>query len=206
MIGRLKGTLLVKQAPNLLIEVAGVGYELEAPMTTFYELPEIGHEVVLHTHLVVREDAHALYGFVSLQDRTLFRTLIKVSGVGAKLALTLLSGMSVLDFVQTIRHDDIARLTLIPGVGKKTAERLIVELRDRLKDWGEEAANTGVSEVGTTSSSDRLAQHDAIKDAISALVALGYKPQEASRMVNGVHAVDLASEEIIRQALKSVSL
>ena len=202
MIGRLRGTLLVKHAPSLLVDVGGVGYELEAPMTTFYELPEVGSEVTLHTHLLVREDAHLLYGFASEQERLMFRALIKVSGVGAKLALGLLSGMAAREFAHTIQQNDVARLTRVPGVGRKTAERLIVEMRDRLPALGlqtGELSETAVVFGGVA------APTDAVKDAISALIALGYKPQEASRMVNAVDSTNKASEDIIRQALKSVS-
>jgi len=202
MIGRLRGKLLVKHAPALLLDVGGVGYELEAPMTTFYELPEVGSEVTLHTHLLVREDAHLLYGFASEQERRMFRALIKVSGVGAKLALALLSGMPAQEFAQTVQHNDIARLTRVPGVGKKTAERLIVEMRDRLPDLGLAVP----SAPNAQTASAITGQTDAIKDAVSALIALGYKPQEASRMVNAVDSAGKPSEDIIRQALKSVSL
>jgi Holliday junction DNA helicase RuvA len=203
MIGRLRGKLLAKHAPALLVEVGGVGYELEAPMTTFYELPEVGSEVTLHTHLLVREDAHLLFGFASEPERLMFRTLIKISGVGAKLALALLSGMAAGEFAHTIQHNDIARLTRVPGVGRKTAERLIVEMRDRLPALSLESAEQGA--VGVESSPALAGQSDAVKDAISALIALGYKPQEASRMVNAVDSKDKPSEEIIRQALRSVS-
>jgi len=201
MIGRLKGILLEKKAPSLLIDVNGVGYEVDAPMTTFYDLPKVGEEIVIYTHLVVREDAHLLYGFIRESDRALFRTLIKVSGVGAKLALALLSGISSHDFIKTIRSNDIATLTRIPGVGKKTAERLVIEMRDRLKELlpeSEEAARAAVI------SSDALPP-DEIKDAVSALIALGFKPPEASRMVSRIDTKGLPSEEIIRQALQSVS-
>lgn len=202
MIGRLRGTLLAKHPPGLLVDVGGVGYELEAPMTTFYKLPEVGSQVTLHTHLLVREDAQLLYGFASEQERLLFRALIKVSGVGAKLALALLSGLSAAEFVHTVQHNDIARLTRVPGVGRKTAERLVVEMRDRLTSLGLETAASGVS---ISPAGLAAAPTDAVKDAISALIALGYKPQDASRMVNTVDANGKASEEIIRQALKSVS-
>ena len=201
MIGRLKGILLEKQAPNLLIDVNGVGYEVSAPMTTFYQLPEVGTEVTLLTHLVVREDAHQLFGFISSSDRLLFRTLIKVSGVGAKLALTLLSGMSADDLVLTVRSGDTATLTRIPGVGKKTAERLIVEMRDRLKDWDE----TVTPSSATAGIAVDTAPQDDVRDAVSALISLGYKPPEASRMVRNVETAGLSSEEIIRQALQLVT-
>lgn len=201
MIGRLRGTLIEKQAPDLLIDVNGVGYEVAAPMTTFYQLPKTGSEVTLHTHLVVREDAQQLYGFVSLADRALFRTLIKVSGVGAKLALSLLSGMSTDDFVLTVRSGDASSLTRIPGVGKKTAERLIVEMRDRLAEWEVHGTSGPASSAYVTADGAR----DDVRDAVSALIALGYKPPEASRMVRGIDSANLASEEIIRKALQMVT-
>jgi Holliday junction DNA helicase RuvA len=205
MIGRLHGKLLAKHPPALLVDVGGVGYELEAPMTTFYELPEVGSQVTLHTHLLVREDAHLLYGFISEQERMMFRALIKVSGVGAKLALALLSGMTAKEFAHTVQYNDIGRLTRIPGVGKKTAERLLVEMRDRLPALGLESGESGTEAAAMLNGLPSRGQTDAVKDAISALIALGYKPQEASRMVNSVDAGDKPSEDIIRQALKSVS-
>lgn len=197
MIGRLKGILLERQAPRLLLDVNGVGYEVDAPMTTFYELPGVGEVVTLHTHFVVREDAQLLYGFLRESDRSLFRTLIKVSGVGPKLALAILSGMSADEFVGCVQRGDSAALTRVPGVGKKTAERLVVEMRDRVKDW------QGVSLSLDAVSKAAEPVVDALKDAISALVALGYKPPEASRMVNAVASEGLASEEIIRLALRA---
>ncbi len=202
MIGQLRGTILEKQAPYILLEVGGVGYEVDAPMTTFYELPATGSEVVLFTHLAVREDAHKLYGFVSKTDRSLFRALIKVSGVGAKLALALLSGMAANEFVYTIKNKDVTSLVKIPGVGKKTAERLIVEMGDRLKDW---SAHTGGVAANTANNSTPEAPDNASQDAISALISLGYKPQQASVMVLKVDSKGCSSEEIIRQALKSVT-
>lgn len=197
MIGRLRGKLLVKRAPGLLVDVNGVGYELEAPMSTFYTLPEIGAEVVLHTHLVVREDAHLLFGFASEAERGFFRNLIKINGVGAKMGLAILSGMSFDAFARCVQENDVASLVLLPGVGKKTAERLIVEMRDKLEIKAEIT----------------LPQHaevapgvdDPLADAVSALVALGYKANEASRMVRGVSCDGLGSEEIIRQALKAAA-
>jgi len=201
VIGRLKGILLEKKAPSMLVDVNGVGYEVDVPMTTFYELPKVGEEIVIYTHLVVREDAQSLYGFIRESDRALFRTLIKVSGVGAKLALALLSGITSHDFIKTIRSNDIATLTRIPGVGKKTAERLVIEMRDRLKELLPE---TEVQTSATVIPDDALPP-DAIKDAVSALIALGFKPPEASRMVSRIDSNGLASEEIIRQALQSVS-
>lgn len=198
MIGFLRGVLREKQPPSLLLEVQGVGYEVDAPMTTFYDLPAVGETVTLFTHLAVREDAHTLYGFSKLSDRSLFRTLIKVNGVGAKLALTILSGMDAGNFAACVQAGDTASLTRLPGVGKKTAERLVVEMRDRLKDW--EAP--GETAAGKASS----AQPDVanpVEEAVSALIALGYKPQEASRMVRAVDTKDLATEQIIRSALQA---
>lgn len=197
MIGRLQGRILHKLPPMLLIDVQGVGYEVEAPMSTFYQLPDVGDEVYLFTHLVVREDAHLLFGFASEDERHLFRTLIKVNGVGAKMALTILSGMEADDFSRCIREGDTVRLTRLPGVGKKTAERLVIEMRDRLKDFLQTAAETG-----TTGRSENIAANE-IEDAISALISLGYKPQEASRYVHAVAGESMNSETIIREALKA---
>jgi Holliday junction DNA helicase RuvA len=198
MIGRLRGKLIVKRAPQLLVDVNGVGYEVEAPMSTFYALPEVGDEVVLHTHLVVREDAHLLFGFASEAERGFFRNLIKINGVGAKMGLAILSGMSFDAFARCVQENDVASLVRLPGVGKKTAERLIVEMRDKL-EASTEAALPRAAEVTAPAANDPLA------DAVSALVALGYKPNEASRMVRGVNCDGLDSEEIIRQALKAAA-
>lgn len=197
MIGRLRGILLHKQAPQLLIDVHGVAYEVDAPMTTFYDLPEVGKEIVLHTHLVVRDDAQQLYGFIAERDRTLFRQLIKVNGVGAKTALAILSGISADAFARCILESDMSTLTRVPGVGKKTAERLFIELRDRLSDWS--PTPTLPSGKGVPIS----AAQNPIEDAVSALISLGYKPPEASRMVRDVESKDLPSEEIIRRALQA---
>lgn len=196
MIGSLRGRLLQKSPPLLVIDVQGVGYEVEAPMSTFYLLPEIGQEIHLYTHLTVRDDAHLLFGFASERERQLFRTLIKVNGVGPKLALTILSGIETEDFARCIRDADAARLTRLPGIGKKTAERLIVEMRDRLK-------NLHVPETRVATRTRPETGASRIEDAISALIALGYKPQEASRHVHAVAADDMSSEDIIREALKS---
>lgn len=198
MIGRLRGTLAQKQPPLLLIDVGGVGYEVEAPMSTFYQLPAVGEAVVLHTHLVVRDDAHLLFGFASESERRLFRTLIKVNGVGAKLALTILSGISADEFARCVQENDTAALVRLPGVGKKTAERLIVEMRDRLADWEGDVMLPGTVPAQAASAAAR----DETRDAISALVSLGYKPPEASRLVSKVETEGLSSEEIIRAALK----
>ena len=196
MISRLTGKILSKQAPQVLLDIAGVGYEVEAPMSTFYHLPAIGEQTTLHTHLIIREDAHLLYGFFSLQERKLFRALIKVNGVGPKLAITILSGLSPDEFVASINANDSQSLVRLPGVGKKTAERLIVEMRDRVGDWAGD-------EVTPISGGDVLTQSSIVNDAISALVALGYKPQEAERAIKRVQQTNLSSEELIRQALKS---
>lgn len=184
----------------LLLDVNGVGYEVEAPMSTFYHLPERGSAVTLFTHLVVREDAHVLYGFFSESERLLFRTLLKVNGVGARMALTILSGMSADEFSLCIETDDVAALVRLPGVGKKTAERLIVEMRDRLDKLNITTVQPG--RPGSGPAVDGPAT--GVADAVSALVALGYKPNDASRMVRQVeNASQLASEEIIRLALQS---
>ena len=198
MIGCLRGRLIQKQAPWLLIDVQGVGYEVEAPMTTIYRLPELNEEVLLYTHLVVRDDAHLLFAFAEEEERLLFRTLLKVNGVGAKMALAILSGMEADEFAQCIRDGDDTRLTRLPGVGKKTAERLIIEMRDRLKDWKSTAASSPAA-----SSMSAREKSDPHEEALSALIALGYKPQEASKFVLAVDGEGLSSEEIIRSALKA---
>lgn len=199
MIGQLHGTLIAKQAPSLMLDVHGVGYEIEAPMTTFYRLPELGQEVTLFTHLVVREDAHLLFGFATRNERRLFRDLIRVNGVGARLALAILSGMSVSEFASCIHQGDAALLTRLPGIGKKTAERLIVEMRDRLG-----AADTALAGQLPAQPNGQETQVSAAADAVSALQALGYKHQEALRMVRGIESAGLGSNEIIRQALQRV--
>ena len=197
MIGLLRGRILMKQPPQLLLDVQGIGYEIDAPMTTFYSLPAVGEDVTLFTHLAVREDAHTLYGFMKQTDRDLFRSLLKVNGVGARLALTILSGMEPAQFVQSVQAGDTDALVRLPGIGKKTAERLLVELRDKL-------AKSDVL-AGTPSVDPAVSVPlNPVEDAVSALVGLGYKPQEASRMVRGIDATDLTSEEIIRQALQSM--
>lgn len=198
MIGRLRGTIAEKQPPLLLLDVSGVGYEVEAPMSTFYQLPETGQQVALHTHLVVREDAHLLFGFATESERRLFRTLIKVNGVGARMALAILSGISADDFARSVQDGDTASLVRLPGIGKKTAERLIVEMRDRLADWGSAAAFKITAPLGQGAET----VGDASRDALSALVSLGYKPPEASRLIAKVDAEGLSSEAIIRAALK----
>lgn len=197
MIGRLRGILINKQPPALLLDVQGVGYEVEAPMSTFYQLPEVGEETVLHTHLIVREDAHVLCGFATENERRMFRALIKINGVGAKLALAILSGMSADEFARCIHDNNTADLTRLPGVGKKTAERLIVEMKDRLSDWQDNVVNLPTGEK-------QASDADGEREAVSALIALGYKPQEASKMVAGIDTENLSSEDIIKAALKSV--
>jgi len=202
MIGRLSGKLVEKQPPALLLDVNGVGYELEAPMSTFYSLPEPGSGIVLVTHLVVRDDAHLLYGFATAEERYLFRALIKISGVGPKLALTILSGISIAEFVRSVQENDDVRLVRLPGVGKKTAQRLIVEMRDRLSDA---LPVSGFTQQSTQKMhSYAIAANDAQRDACSALEALGYKPQEANRLVRSIDSDGLSSEEIIRSALRNV--
>lgn len=192
MIGHLRGRLVLKQPPRLMLDVNGVGYELEAPMSTFYDLPETGAEAALHTHLVVREDAHILFGFATLDERGLFRELIKVSGVGPRVALAILSGISVEGFTRCVREGDSGALTRVPGIGKKTAERLIVEMRDRL-----EAGET-VTGAAPRGGSPR-------EEALAALQALGYKPAEAERLLRGVKGEGLGSEELIRLALQGAA-
>jgi Holliday junction DNA helicase RuvA len=198
MIGRLRGLLVWKQPPYLMIDAHGVGYELEASLTTFQTLPETGAEVTLLTHLTVREDAHTLYGFADPAERSLFRHLIRVTGIGPRLALLILSGMSVDLFSRCVRDGDTASLTRLPGVGKKTAERLIIEMRDRIGELGLHSATVRLS-------AGQIIPPEAspVEDAISALVALGYKLPEASRMVQSFDTDGLTSEAIIRSALQT---
>ncbi len=208
MIARLSGILLEKQAPYLLIDVHGVGYEVQAPMTSFYPLPELGESVTLYTHLSINENAHQLFGFYTLEERVLFRTLIKVNGVGPKMALAILSGMPANEFVHCVKTDNVSALVKVPGVGKKTAERLIIDVKDRVADWGDELlppVDTNVTTpkvIGSVSSS--------IADAESALITLGYKPAQATQMVAiaeqslpETEAVD--SENLIRVALQNMA-
>lgn len=199
MIGRIQGKIIDKQPPQLLIDVQGVGYEIDAPMSTFYQLPNLGELVTLHTHLVVREDAQLLYGFASLSERGLFRTLIKINGVGAKLALTILSGMNSNEFVGCVQNNDAAALVRLPGVGKKTAERLIIELRDKLKDLVPSTDNA----LGGTDMLTSVTASSPLADAVSALVSLGYKEAEASRMVRGIDSKGLSAEDVIRLSLQA---
>jgi Holliday junction DNA helicase RuvA len=203
MIHHLRGLLVSKSAPWLVIDVQGVGYELEVPLSTFSVLPEIQQEIYILTYFVVREDAHILYGFAHESERRFFKALIRVNGVGPKLALSILSAMDLKTFIHCVREHHINALTRIAGVGKKTAERLIVEMQDRLSELGIESAaefglkpNTASVAVNVTST---------VEDAISALIALGYKPQEASRRVHAVEEVGLSSEMLIRRALQQNS-
>jgi Holliday junction DNA helicase RuvA len=198
VIGRLRGEIVAKRPPHLLVDVNGVGYELEAPMSTFYELPAVGAAVLLHTHLVVREDAHVLYGFARETERALFRSLLRVSGVGPKMALAILSGMNADEFARCVQRDDTAALSRLPGIGKKTAERLIIEMRDRLARLDDEAFAVAARPHATGAGAP-----SALEDAVSALIALGYKAPEASRMVRAVAVEGLASEDLIRAALKA---
>jgi len=199
MIGRLRGALVYKQPPFLMVDVGGVGYELEAPMSTFYDLPLQGEQVTLFTHLAIRDDAHVLYGFFTESERALFRALLKVSGVGAKMALAILSGMSADEFALCVQRDDTAALVRLPGIGKKTAERLIIEMRDRL-DRIELSGSVTLPKTRPAGG----AVETPMSDAIGALIALGYKPNDASRMVRSVECEDLSSEGIIRLALRAV--
>lgn len=211
MIGRIRGKLVEKKAPEILVETGGIGYEIQVPMSTVYQLPEVGQDVSLHTHFVVREDAQLLYGFYHNSEKTLFRTLIKVNGVGPKLALTLLSGMAVSDFVRCVQNNDVAALVNMPGVGKKTAERLLVEMRDKLKDLTLQIGATGI-ELATSAVAPTEAAIDYRYEAETALVSLGYKPQHAARAIAQVvkredeNGSDIdSSETLIRLALKSLA-
>ena len=194
MIGAVRGRIASKTPPQLTVDVGGLGYELEAPMSTFFNLPPVGAEVSLLTHLVVREDAHVLYGFGTEDERRLFRSLIRVSGVGPKIALALLSGMSVAAFTTCVQSEDVAALTRVPGVGRKTAERLIVEMRDRLKS-PPSAAGAAAVPMGESPGSE----------AYGALIALGYRPAEATRLLKAVEPGAYTTEELIRRALQGAA-
>ena len=191
MIGRLRGTLLAKQPPSLVVDVGGVGYELEAPMSTFFDLPETGREVSLFTHYAVKEDTAVLYGFLREAERSLFRSLQKVSGIGAKISLAVLSGVTTDEFARLIQLGDVASLTRIPGIGKKTAERMLVELRDRMVDLGHVPGTAGG------------VPKDPVAEATVALQTLGYKPAEVTRLVRDAAAPGDRAEDIIRKALKA---
>jgi Holliday junction DNA helicase RuvA len=210
VIGRLSGTIAEKSPPEILIECAGVGYEVTMPMTSIYALPELNELAIIYTHFVVREDAQLLYGFANKTERKLFRLLIKVNGVGPKLALAVLSAMSADQFVNCVRHDDITGIVKIPGVGKKTAERLLIEMRDRLKDWqisSTPATDTMPVQLSTeqtfiNSSNDNSYNNKG--DATNALISLGYKQVQADKAVKLVYTDGMSSENIIRHALKSM--
>lgn len=198
MIGRLKGEIIYKKPPQLLIDVNGVGYEVEAPMTTFYDLPEAGKSAVLLTHMVVREDAQLLYGFATDSEREMFRQLIKINGVGPKLALTILSGISSAELARCVSDHDVNSLVKLPGVGKKTAERLIIELTDKLKYFALPEASQVDHKNATT-----IIRENPLVEAESALIALGYKTAEASKMIKAVDSKGLNSEQVIRLALQA---
>jgi holliday junction DNA helicase RuvA len=200
MIGRLCGILLEKQAPYLLLDVSGVAYEVQAPMTTFYRLPALGQEVILHTHLSITENLHQLFGFFEQRDRSLFRTLIKVNGVGPKLAIAILSGMESDDIARCVRDNNIKALTKVPGIGQKTAERLVIELRDRLKNW-----DSPQGDAHAHNQIQLAASNDVYAEAESALISLGYKPNEAAKMIvtAAKQKPEAKSEELIRLALKA---
>ncbi|MFT5593500.1 MAG: Holliday junction DNA helicase RuvA [Oceanicoccus sp.] len=200
MIGRISGTLVEKQSPELLIDVNGIGYEVLAPMTTIYKLPELGQQVSLHTHFVVREDAQLLYGFSDKQQRSLFRALIKVSGVGPKLALAILSGIEAQSFVRSIHDGDTATLVRIPGIGKKTAERLVVEMKDRLKEWQVDSELPLMAAANPAP----MGQEYWIQEAEGALIALGYKPTEAAKAISAIKQPVTCAEDLIRFALKGM--
>ncbi|WP_411358891.1 MULTISPECIES: Holliday junction branch migration protein RuvA [unclassified Pseudidiomarina] len=206
MIGRLSGTLISKQPPEIMIDVHGVGYEVQMPMTCIYELPELGEPVSIITHFVVREDAQLLYGFNTFAERSLFRQLIKAQGVGPKLALTIMSGMTAQQFVQAVTHDDVSTLVKLPGVGKKTAERLVVEMRDRLKQWSNATPATDAAPIDFGDMQSTLVSNSPRDDALSALLALGYKPAQAEKAVAQALKADdgASSEQLIRTALKNM--
>ncbi len=209
MIGRLKGILLEKQANQILLDVSGLAYEVEVPMSTLFQLPETGSETVLHTHLVVREDAQLLYGFFENHERSLFRLLIKLNGVGPKMALGILSGLNIRELAECVHRNDLNALVRLPGVGKKTAERLIIELRDKLEDWYLEENES--TRDGTSAQLSGQTNSGIIREAEDALIALGYKPQDASKAINHValklegEAQELETSILVRLALKGMS-
>lgn len=192
MIGTLRGILTVKHPPQVILECAGVGYEIDTPMSTFLDLPEVGVDIFLHIHHLVREDAQTLYGFATESEKSLFRLLLKVNGVGAKMALSILSAMSVGDFQRCVQYEDTAMLVKIPGVGKKTAERLIIDMRDRIDK----------AEALPGAKTRQTAPVDARSEAADALVALGYKPAEVNRLLERLDTSERSAEEIIRDALR----
>lgn len=201
MIGRLRGILLEKHPPELLIDVHGVGYEVSMPMSCFYDLPDLGEEAIVYIHFVVREDAQLLYGFNTRTERALFREVIKANGVGPKLGLAILSGMTATQFVDSVEREDFSTLVKIPGVGKKTAERLVIEMRDRLKNWHAVDLFTPHADAAARRSS---ALGNAAEEAIGALIALGYKTAQAEKSIKQVAKEGMKTEEIIREALRSM--
>lgn len=204
MIGRIRGTLAEKQPPEILVDVAGVGYEIHMPMTSFYQLPAVGDEVVVYAHFVVREDAQLLFGFADKLERGLFRELIKANGVGPKLGLAILSGMSAPQFLSSVQNEDVSALVSLPGIGKKTAERLVVELKDRLAKFGKmQSVAVPAPSSDLLSGSTFVAVNSAREEAQSALIALGYKPAQASKLVDSVYKDGMESESLIREALKA---
>lgn len=207
MIGSLRGIILEKQPPEVLIEAGGVGYEVQVPMTSFYELPEVGQEAYVCIHFVTREDAQLLFGFTNKKERAVFRELIKASGVGPKLALTILSGMNAEQFMQCVSMEDVTALTKLPGVGKKTAERLVIEMRDRLSKLAKEQGYAETVQLTPDLPVENtFAQRtDAKEEALSALIALGYKPPQASKVINSVYTEDMKSEQLIREALRAMA-
>jgi len=204
LIGRLRGLLLEKTAPDVLIECNGVGYEVTMPMTSIYTLPELNEEAIVYIHFVVREDAQLLYGFANKIERKLFRLLIKVNGVGPKLGLAILSSMSADQFVSCVRHDDVSTIVKIPGVGKKTAERLLIEMRDRLKDWQVDTQSVVANSLFISSEVEDTFVNDEKGDAINALISLGYNQSQADKAVKGIFERGMKSEDLIREALKAM--
>ncbi|MBH0080861.1 Holliday junction branch migration protein RuvA [Pseudoalteromonas sp. NZS11] len=204
MIGRLNGILVEKQPPEILLEVSGVGYEVQMPMTCFYDLPKIGENVIVYTHFVVREDAQLLFGFNNKVERALFRELLKANGVGPKLGLAILSGMSAKQFVSCVNNEDSTSLVKLPGVGKKTAERLVLEMKDRLKDWGNDLFTPFSDSAVIEPMSDATIANNAADDAVSALLALGYKLPQAQKAVKSISKPDMSTEVLIRESLKSM--
>lgn len=204
MIGRLRGILIEKQPPEILIEVSGVGYEVNMPMTCFYNLPKEGEEAVVYTHFVVREDAQLLFGFNNKTERALFRELLKANGVGPKLGLAILSGMSAEQFVACVHNEDATSLVKLPGVGKKTAERLVLEMKDRLKDWGMDLFTPYTDGAILEMQEDPTIKGNAQDDAIAALMALGYKANQAEKAVKAIKGQGHTSEVLIKEALKAM--
>ena len=204
MIGRLNGVLVEKQPPEILLEVSGVGYEVQMPMTCFYDLPKVGDNAIVYTHFVVREDAQLLFGFNNKTERALFRELLKANGVGPKLGLAILSGMSAQQFVSCVNNEDATALVKLPGVGKKTAERLVLEMKDRLKNWGNDLFTPFSDSAVIEPASDATIANNAADDAVSALVALGYKLPQAQKAVKSVSKPDMSTEVLIKESLNSM--